>query len=76
MTHTNAAVKTGLGLLVAFAIGIVCRLTDVPLPAPLALIGALLVSAMTAGYVVTDRFMTRHTGEPTGETVAPRDRAP
>ena len=45
-----------LGLLLAFAIGVACRLAAIPLPAPPVLIGALLVLAMTIGYVVTDRF--------------------
>lgn len=45
-----------LGLLLALAIGVACRLAGIPLPAPPVLIGALLVLAMTLGYVVTDRF--------------------
>lgn len=67
--------KTVMGFVLAFAIGAVCRMTGVPLPAPPALIGALLVVAMTAGYVLTDRFAARraatqqqHCGGPTGET--------
>jgi XapX domain-containing protein len=48
--------KIALGLLLALAIGVACRLAAIPLPAPPVLIGALLVLAMTLGYVVTDRF--------------------
>lgn len=48
--------KIALGLLLALGIGVACRLVEIPLPAPPALIGALLVLAMTLGYVVTDRF--------------------
>jgi XapX domain-containing protein len=48
--------KVALGLLLAFAIGVACRLAGIPLPAPPVLIGALLVLAMTLGYVATDRF--------------------
>lgn len=48
--------KVALGLLLALAIGVACRLAGIPLPAPPVLIGALLVLAMTLGYVVTDRF--------------------
>lgn len=67
--------KIVLGLLLAPAIGVVCRLAEIPLPAPPALIGALLVLAMTLGYVVTDRF-ARHReaktrvlcGGPSGKT--------
>ena len=50
--------KIALGLLLALAIGVACRLAAIPLPAPPVLIGALLVLAMTLGYVVTDRFAT------------------
>lgn len=48
--------KVVLGLLLALVIGVACRLAGIPLPAPPVLIGALLVLAMTLGYVVTDRF--------------------
>jgi XapX domain-containing protein len=51
--------KVMLGLLLAVAIGVACRLAGVALPAPPVLIGALLVLAMTLGYVVTDR-LTKH----------------
>ena len=47
--------KIALGLALAFAIGVGSRLAGIPLPAPPVLIGALLVLAMTLGYVVTDR---------------------
>jgi XapX domain-containing protein len=66
--------KIALGLLLALAIGVACRLASIPLPAPPVLIGALLVLAMTLGYVVTDRFATPHKasskapcGGPSGE---------
>lgn len=45
-----------IGLLLAFGIGAVCRLTGVPLPAPLALVGAALVVAMTSGFLLADRL--------------------
>lgn len=48
--------KVVLGILLALAIGVACRLAAIPLPAPPVLIGALLVVAMTLGYVVTDRL--------------------
>jgi len=51
-------VKVAFGLLLAVAIGVACRLTSIPLPAPPMLIGALLVLAMTLGYVATDRLAT------------------
>jgi XapX domain-containing protein len=46
--------KLLLGLLLAFGVGIVCRLAGLPLPAPLALTGAALVLAMSAGYEIVD----------------------
>lgn len=49
--------KITIGLMLAFAVGAGCRATGVPLPAPPVLIGALIVAAMSAGYVVTDRFV-------------------
>lgn len=48
--------KIAIGLILALAIGIACRLAGIPLPAPPVLIGALLVLAMTLGYVLTDSF--------------------
>jgi XapX domain-containing protein len=46
-----------LGFLLALAIGIGCRLLDVPLPAPPRLQGALLVVAMTLGFLAVDRWL-------------------
>ncbi len=67
--------KTLMGFALAFVIGVVCRVTGVPLPAPPVLIGALLVVAMTSGYVLTDRVAARreatqrsNCGGPTGNT--------
>lgn len=69
--------KTVIGVLLGLSIGIVCRLAGLPLPAPPVLVGALLVLAMTTGYILVDRLAThrasrtRHLcGGPTGETVA------
>lgn len=46
-----------LGLALALAIGVVCRITDIPVPAPPKLQGALLVLAMTVGFWVGDRLL-------------------
>ncbi len=43
-----------LGIVLALVIGIGCRLLDIPLPAPPRLTGALLVLAMTGGFVFAD----------------------
>lgn len=50
MTATIVGLALGLG------IGIGCRLLDIPLPAPPRLQGAVLVVAMTAGFLVGDRL--------------------
>jgi XapX domain-containing protein len=41
-----------VGILLGLAIGGVCRFFDLPLPAPPKFVGALLVVAMTVGFVV------------------------
>lgn len=48
--------KIAISLLLAVTIGVVCRLTGIPVPAPHALVGALLVVSMTLGYLAADRF--------------------
>jgi XapX domain-containing protein len=62
-----------MGLALGFAIGLACRVLGVPVPAPTALAGALLVLALTSGYVLADRFIVRrkatqksHCAGPTG----------
>jgi XapX domain-containing protein len=65
--------KPVLGIAVGFALGFACRLLGIPSPAPPVLSGALLVFAMTIGYVTVDHFMTgrsRQT-EPTNIRVRP-----
>lgn len=62
------------GLFVCLLIGAGCRYFLLPLPSPPVLTGALLVIAMTSGYLVVDRWFARHPantrelcGGPTGE---------
>ena len=43
-----------IGLLLGFLIGVACRWFDLPLPAPPRLVGALLVVAMTLGFLGAD----------------------
>ena len=50
--------KPLLGLALAFAIGFACRAFGIPSPAPPVIVGALLVVAMTIGYLLVDRAMT------------------
>ena len=70
-------VRVPIGFILAFVIGVVCRLAELPLPAPPAIIGASLVVAMTTGFILVDRFMSHrpHTqlhicGGPTGDAVS------
>lgn len=49
--------KVVLGLLLALGVGVICRLAGLPLPAPLALTGVVLVLAMSAGYELVDRLV-------------------
>ncbi|MEQ8317228.1 MAG: DUF1427 family protein [Phycisphaerales bacterium] len=49
--------KTVIGFALAFALGAACRWIDVPVPAPNKLIGALLVLAVTLGYLAADRVL-------------------
>lgn len=49
--------KTAIGLALAFSIGAACRAFDVPVPSPPRLVGALLVLAITLGYLAADRLL-------------------
>ncbi len=44
-------IATVLGFILALAVGVGCRLLDIPLPAPPRLEGALLVVAMCLGFL-------------------------
>lgn len=46
----------GVGL--AFAIGAGCRWLDLPVPAPPKLLGAFMVVAMTAGFLMADAVLS------------------
>ena len=68
--------KLLLGFLLAFAIGFGCRLFGIPAPAPPVLVGALLVVAMTLGWLAVDRHASTrarsepHCAGPSGRTAA------
>ena len=49
-----------IAFIVAFAIGATSRWTGVPSLAPQAIIGALLIVAMSTGYVSADRLLKRN----------------
>jgi XapX domain-containing protein len=46
-----------IGLLLGLGIGAACRWFDIPVPAPPRITGALLVVAMTLGFIGTDYIM-------------------
>lgn len=46
-----------LGFALALAIGVGCRLLDLPLPAPPRIEGALLVVAMTLGFLAGQQLL-------------------
>lgn len=50
-------IKILVGLVVGLAIGAGCRWFDIPVPSPPNIVGALLVVAMTIGYMATDRLL-------------------
>ena len=50
--------QAALGILLGLAIGAGCRWFDLPLPAPPRLVGALLVVAMTLGFIGTGFLLT------------------
>jgi XapX domain-containing protein len=49
--------KAIIGLALAFTLGFVCRAFGIPSPAPPLVLGALLVLAMTVGYIAVDSWM-------------------
>jgi len=59
MANTNF--RVAIGFILAFAIGVICQLLPIPLPAPTALVGALVVLSMTLGYIGADRYLARRT---------------
>jgi XapX domain-containing protein len=70
--------KFVVGLLISCAVGVFCRIFDIPVGSPPVIPGALLVLAMTLGYSVTDTVLKRQNkvatttqlcGGPTGATV-------
>jgi XapX domain-containing protein len=50
-------IKIAIGIVLGLVIGFACRWFDIPAPSPPKLVGALLVVAMTAGYMATDSFI-------------------
>ena len=70
--------KIMFGFILALLIGVICRLTGIPVPAPPVIVGALLVLAMTMGYLLADRYarrpakLTKYCGGPSGDSLSGR----
>jgi XapX domain-containing protein len=50
-------IQITIGLIMAFCIGAFCRWFDIPSPAPPRVMGALLVVAMTTGFLLTGQVL-------------------
>lgn len=64
------------GIVLGFGIGFGCRAGGIPLPSPPVLVGALLVVAMTCGYLLADRFLARRAATQAHHCGGPSGRAP
>jgi XapX domain-containing protein len=56
-------IRIVIGIALGLFIGAGCRWFDIPVPAPPKLIGAVLVVAMTVGYLGTDRLLSNRPAE-------------
>jgi XapX domain-containing protein len=56
-------VKLLAGFIIAFTVGALCRVFGVPVPAPPALLGALMVVAMTCGYLAGNKLFHNAAGQ-------------
>jgi XapX domain-containing protein len=63
--------KVILGLVLALAIGVVCRIAGVPLPAPPVLVGAMVVLSMTVGYITADKYLCKSEATQTENCAGP-----
>ena len=54
-------IKSAAGIALGLLIGAGCRWLDVPVPAPPRFIGAVLVVAMTVGYLSADKVLSHQT---------------
>ena len=66
--------KFVIGLLVSFLVGAGCRYFELPAPAPPMLQGAMLVVAMTLGFVLTDKAINNSAPAAPAAAVAPATR--
>jgi XapX domain-containing protein len=62
--------KILIAFVLAFGIGAFCRWFDIPAPSPPKVPGALLVLAMTLGYVIADYSMQKKENGKGGTTIS------
>jgi XapX domain-containing protein len=72
----DGTMKAVIGLVVAFALGFACRALGIPSPAPPVLVGALLVMAMTVGYILVDRALSHRPATQTANCGGPSGLSP
>jgi XapX domain-containing protein len=65
--------KVVIGIILAFTIGIICRLSGIPVPAPPVIVGALLVVAMTVGYIFADKMSKQLSNKYSNNCSHPKD---
>jgi XapX domain-containing protein len=70
MLERKAMTKMLIAILLAFGIGAFCRWFEIPAPSPPKVPGALLVLAMTLGYVIADYSMQKKDNGKTATTVS------
>ncbi len=68
--------KIAIALVVAFAVGFLCRYFELPVPAPPALPGALIVMATTIGFLVGDAVFGPQKRVESTQVVAPSSKDP
>lgn len=66
-------IKILVAILLALMIGVVCRLFEIPLPAPPTLLGVGLILAITIGYIAADRIITNRHVSVNGNSQAQRN---
>jgi XapX domain-containing protein len=70
----SVMVKDVFSVLLAFLIGAGCRWFEIPVPAPPRLFGALLIIAITGGYMLTDAGLSRSHRESPPVTASSQER--
>ena len=66
-------IKAIIGIVLGLLVGVGCRLFDIPLPGPPAILGAVLAVSMATGYTAPGRLLARRAVADTASL--PSDRA-